>query len=146
MRGKVLTFSDLDGTGLISGDDGHRYGFVRAALQAGATTVSAGAEVDFQIEGAAAVGVYVVAPSISDKNRIVAALLALFLGHWGIHKFYLGKTNAGVIMLACGTFGWLLIFPAVINWVISIIECVIYLVKSDQDFYRDYVVGDRSWL
>lgn len=146
MRGKVLTFSEADGTGLVAGDDGQRYAFARSALQGGASSVVAGAEVDFQVENGAAVSVYVVAPSASDKNRIVAALLALFLGHLGIHKFYLGKTNAGIIMLACGTIGWLLILPGVINALIAFIEFIIYLVKSDQDFYRDYVVGDRSWL
>ncbi len=146
MRGKVLSFGEADGTGLISGEDGQRYGFSRSALQAGATRVLPGAEVDFQVEDGAAVGVYVVAPSASDKNRIVAALLALFLGHLGVHKFYLGKTNAGIVMLVCGTIGWLLILPGVVNMLIAFIEFVIYLVKSDQDFYRDYVVGDRSWL
>jgi TM2 domain-containing membrane protein YozV/cold shock CspA family protein len=145
VRGKVLTFSEADGTGLISAEDGQRYGFSRAALK-GVTSVAAGAEVDFQVEDGAAVGIFVVSPSASEKNRIVAALLALFLGHWGIHKFYLGKTNAGIIMLACGTVGWLLIIPGAVNALIAVLEGVIYLIKSDQDFYRDYVVGDRTWL
>jgi TM2 domain-containing membrane protein YozV len=146
MRGKVLAFNDIDGTGLISGDDGLRYGFTRAGLRGGSGAPPPGAEVDFLVENGAANGVYVIAPPASDKNRIVAALLALFLGYWGVHKFYLGKTNAGVIMLACGTVGWLLFIPGLVNWVISIIEFVIYLVKTDQEFYRDYVVGDRTWL
>jgi TM2 domain-containing membrane protein YozV/cold shock CspA family protein len=146
VRGKVLSFSQADGTGLISGEDGQRYGFTVAALQAGGTMLFPGAEVDFEVQDGAAVGIYVIAPSSRDKDRIVAALLALFVGHWGVHKFYLGKTNAGIIMLVCGTIGWMLVLPGVINWAIAIIEGVIYLVKSDQDFYRDYVVGDRTWL
>ena len=146
MRGKVLSFNPAEATGLISGDDGARYPFVRAGLGAGVSYLAIGSEVDFQVEAGQGVGIYVVSASLSDKNRIVAALLALFLGHLGIHKFYLGKTNAGIIMLACGTVGWLLILPGVVNALIAFIEFVIYLVKSDQDFYRDYVVGDRSWL
>lgn len=145
MRGRVLSYAATTGAGLISGDDGQRYTFARAALQGGYSAVVPGTVVDFQVENGAATGIYVL-PSTGDKNRIVAAVLAFFLGHWGIHKFYLGKTNAGIIMLLMGTVGWLLIFPALANWVIAFIEFIIYLTKSDQQFYEDYVVGDRTWF
>ncbi|HEX4183383.1 MAG TPA: NINE protein [Caulobacteraceae bacterium] len=146
MRGKVLSYNDLQGEGLISGDDGQRYPFVRGVLQNGVRYVSPGADVDFQLEDGKAIGVYVVAGPMGGKNRIAAALLAVFLGHWGVHKFYLGKTNAGIIMLLAGTIGWCLILPAIINWVIAICEFIIYLTKTDQEFYQEYVVGDRTWL
>ena len=145
MRGRVLAFDSMSGSGLISGADGQRYRFAQGALQGGYSSVAPGMEVDFQIEDGAATGVFVVA-SGWEKNRIVAAVLALFLGHWGVHKFYLGKTNAGIIMLLMGTVGWLLVIPALANWVIAIIEFIIYLTKSDQQFYQDYVVGDRTWF
>jgi len=35
MKGKVLTYDDAAGTGMISGDDGKRYSFVRGDLQGG---------------------------------------------------------------------------------------------------------------
>ena len=149
MRGKVLTYNDNDGAGVISGDDGQRYGFMRSALQAGFKTVVAGADVDFQIAGAQAIDVYVTAytPGLSDtKNRIAAALLAWFLGWLGIHKFYLHRNNAGLVMLLCGTVGWLLILPGMAICVIALIEAIIYLTKSDQQFYQDYVAGDRAWF
>ena len=145
MRGKVLAFNITDGSGLISGEDGQRYPFARAEMMGGYTGVAPGSEVDFQIADGKATAIYVL-PSIYEKNRFIAAILAFFLGHWGVHKFYMGKTNAGVVMLICGTIGWLLILPALINWLIALIECVIYLIKSDQQFYQDYVIGDRSWL
>jgi TM2 domain-containing membrane protein YozV/cold shock CspA family protein len=145
MRGKVLAFDERQASGLISGDDGQRYAFTREALQGGVRAAPAGANVDFQIEDGKAANIYVVAYG-SEKNRIVAAVLAIFLGHWGVHKFYLGKINAGVIMLLLGTVGWILIIPGIVNWVIAIIEFVIYLTKSDQQFYEDYVAGDRSWF
>ena len=81
-----------------------------------------------------------------DKNKIVAALLALFLGGLGIHKFYLGKTTAGIIMLLCGTIGWFLVLPGVVNTIIAFIEFIIYLVISDEDFERKYVQGNQSWF
>ena len=151
MRGKVLSYDDYTGSGLISGDDGVRYTFTRGGLMGGARAAFAGQQVDFEIADGVASNIYITsgAPiSLSgDKNRIIAALLAFFLGGIGIHKFYLGKTTAGVIMLLCGTIGWITlgILPGIV-WVIAFIEFIIYLVKSDGDFHRDYVAGNKSWF
>ena len=114
-------------------------------------SVIAGTEVDFEVSEGAARSVFVTTPPYAglsgDKNKIVAALLAFFLGMLGIHKFYLGKTNAGIIMLLCGTIGWILFaIPPLVIGLIAFIEFIIYLVKSDQQFHQDYVVGDKSWF
>ncbi|MDO9335525.1 MAG: TM2 domain-containing protein [Caulobacter sp.] len=151
MRGKVLSYTDLDGTGLISADDGQRYGFTRGDLGGGVRSVVPGTEVDFELQDGAARNIYVTTPAYGglsgDKNKIVAALLAFFLGWLGIHKFYLGKTNAGIIMALCGTIGWILFaIPPMVVGLIAFIEFIIYLVKSDQQFHEDYVVGDKSWF
>jgi len=150
MRGKILSYDDYTGSGLISGDDGGRYTFTRGSLMGEARDVPTGADVDFEVTDNVATNIYVTAgsrvASSSDKNKIVAALLAFFLGTLGIHKFYLGKTTAGIIMLVCGTVGWLLILPGLIMAVIAFIEFIIYLIKSDEDFHRDYVVGNKSWF
>lgn len=34
-----------------------------------------------------------------QKSKMVAALLGIFLGQWGIHRFYLGYTNIGIIQI-----------------------------------------------
>ena len=40
----------------------------------------------------------------TTNKRIIAAALALFLGCFGAHKFYLGLNKAGIIYLAIGVY------------------------------------------
>ena len=144
MRGKVLSFNGS--SGLISGDDGRRYAFNASDLAGQTAYVPAGSTVDFEPEGDSATNIYVLSPAVGEKNRGIAALICFFLGWCGIHKFYLGKTTAGIIMLICGTVGWILVIPGAVVAFISFIELIIYLVKSDQSFYEDYVAGNKSWF
>ncbi len=67
------------------------------------------------------------------RSKIVAALLAFFLGGLGIHKFYLGEGVAGVIYLL---FCWTLI-PAII----AFFEFIGLLLTSDQVFDAKYNGG-----
>lgn len=80
----------------------------------------------------------------SDKSKIAAGLLAIFLGALGIHKFYLGYKKAGLIMLLVTllTFG----VGAIVMDVIGIVEGILYLSKNDWDFYNTYVVGEKDWF
>ncbi|MFC3210033.1 MULTISPECIES: TM2 domain-containing protein [Caryophanaceae] len=64
------------------------------------------------------------------KNKLAAALLAIFLGDFGAHKFYLGKPGTGLI--------YLLFFWTGIPAVIGVIEGIIYLLSSEEDFQRKY--------
>lgn len=66
----------------------------------------------------------------TEKNKLVAALLAIFLGGFGIHKFYLNRPVQGIIyLLLCWTF-----IPALAGF----IEGIIYLCTSDQNFALKY--------
>lgn len=66
----------------------------------------------------------------NGKSKLVAALLALFLGGFGIHKFYLGRVGWGIAyLLFCWTF-----IPAIVGF----IEGILLLVMSDSDFIRKY--------
>ncbi|XKE95557.1 TM2 domain-containing protein [Metaplanococcus flavidus] len=67
---------------------------------------------------------------IEMKNKLAAALLAIFLGDFGAHKFYLGKPGTGLI--------YLLFFWTGIPAVIGVIEGIIYLLSSEEDFQRKY--------
>ncbi len=150
MRGKVLGYDVATGTGLITGDDGNRYTAAMADIRGGPTMLLAGAEVDFHpAANGMAVDIYplggVVVPT-GSKNRLIAALLAFFFGAIGIHKFYLGKNTAGIIMLLCAFPGAFLGLPLIAVGIIAFIECIIYLVKSDQQFHAEYVAGDKAWF
>jgi TM2 domain-containing membrane protein YozV len=64
------------------------------------------------------------------KNKTVAALLALFLGGIGIHKFYLGRGGQGILfVLFCWTF-----FPAIIGF----FEFFVLLFMSEHNFNLKY--------
>ncbi|WP_222434326.1 TM2 domain-containing protein [Planomicrobium sp. CPCC 101110] len=60
------------------------------------------------------------------KSKTAAGLLGIFLGDFGAHKFYLGKTKTGFLYLA---FCWTAI-PAVLGF----IEGVSYLLQSEEKF------------
>jgi TM2 domain-containing membrane protein YozV len=69
---------------------------------------------------------YAYIPVAPRKDKTIAAVLALFLGGLGIHKFYLGKVGQGILYLL---FCWTLI-PAFV----SFIEAIVYLSQSEQSF------------
>ncbi|MFQ6941511.1 MAG: TM2 domain-containing protein [Collinsella intestinalis] len=73
-------------------------------------------------------------------------MLAIFLGGLGIHKFYLGYTTQGIILLLVTILGALLLSGPLITGVISLIEGIIYLTKSDEDFYNIYVANKKEWF
>ena len=51
---------------------------------------------------------------VSDKSKMVAGLLALFLGNMGVGRFYLGYTGLGVAqLLTCGGCGWWSLIDAI---------------------------------
>ena len=73
----------------------------------------------------------------SGKSRGVAALLAFFLGCFGVHYFYLGKNTAGVIcllvsLLSCG------ILAGIVE-ILSIVSSVLMLTANEEDFEEKYV-------
>lgn len=84
------------------------------------------------------------AAGASDKSKIAAGLLAILLGSLGVHKFYLGYTKEGVIMLLASmlSFGVL----AGVVGVIALIEGILYLTKSDEEFNAMYVAGKKAWF
>ena len=83
-----------------------------------------------------------------DNKKVLAGILATLLGGFGIHKFILGYNKEGLILIGLtivlsvfsfGIFGWLV-------WIFTIMEGIIYLTKSDEEFYNTYQSGQKPWF
>ncbi len=98
-------------------------------------------------------------PHLSEANtkKMAAGLCAILLGGLGIHKFILGYQSAGWvylgvliggILLTCISFGLIPIIAltAPVMGIISLIEGIIYLTKTDAEFYHTYMVNRREWF
>lgn len=75
-----------------------------------------------------------------ENKKLVAGIIAILIGSLGIHKFILGYTKEGIIQIVasfvtCGIAG-----------IIPFIEGIIYLTKSDEEFYNTYQVGKKPWF
>ena len=75
----------------------------------------------------------------SDK-KMIAGILGILLGGLGVHKFYLGYTQTGIIQLISG------VLTCGIGGIIGLIEGIIYLTKSDEEFEETYVVNQKQWF
>lgn len=87
---------------------------------------------------------YGTVPPPGAEKKVAAGLCGILVGTFGIHKFILGFTGAGLTMLlitVCTCF-----MAAPIMHIIGLIEGIIYLTKSDADFYREYIVQKKQWF
>ena len=76
------------------------------------------------------------------KSKTTAALLAFLLGGFGAHKFYLGYTGAGLVHLGLS----LTVIGALVNVPVCVVEFLIYLSKSDEEFHQTYVVNRKRFF
>ena len=79
----------------------------------------------------------------SGKSRGIAGLLAILMGWCGLHYFYIGKTNAGVLflmvaILSCGIL-------ASITTIISIIQGVLFFTSTQEEFERNWVYSPSNF-
>ena len=75
----------------------------------------------------------------ADK-KIVAGICGILLGGFGVHKFILGYTTEGIIqivitLVTCGA-----------GSIVGLVEGIIYLTKSDEDFVRTYIQNKKAWF
>jgi TM2 domain-containing membrane protein YozV len=88
------------------------------------------------------------------SRKIPAGIAGIVLGAFGVHKFIMGFPRAGMTMLGITAACWLLgflhfPFVGLIGGAVALlgfVEGIIYLVKNDHDFYRDYNINRQEWL
>lgn len=101
-----------------------------------------------------------------SQKKLIAGLLAIFVGSLGVHKFYLGMTNPGLLLLGTNIGVWILalilglltlgiglvvtlplaILVSSALAVLGLVEGILYLTKTDADFQREYLIGKKPWL
>jgi TM2 domain-containing membrane protein YozV len=76
---------------------------------------------------------------VQENKKVIAGVMGILFGSLGIHKFILGYTNEGIIQIVLNVFCGL-------GGLIGLIEGIIYLTKTDQEFYQTYQVGKKAWF
>lgn len=86
--------------------------------------------------------------SIDASKKMAAGLCGILLGGFGIHKFILGYKTEGIIMLAVSLGGGIVTCGAAtgVMQIIGLVEGIIYLTKSDADFYSTYIANKKAWF
>ena len=94
-------------------------------------------------------------PNYRSEKKLAAGILAILLGSLGIHKFYLGYTKEGIILLLSTliilpvltlfTCGFASAFYPVV-FIVPIVEGIIYLTMKDEQFDNTYIRNQKPWL
>lgn len=74
------------------------------------------------------------------EKKIAAGICGILIGSLGVHKFILGYTKEGLIQIAIS------IVTCGMGGIIGLIEGIIYLTKSDEEFVNTYVKNKRGWF
>ena len=89
-------------------------------------------------------------PSWDDikSKRLSSGLLGLFLGAFGAHKFVLGYTGEGFIYLSISILGGIITcgIATAIAYTLAMIESIMYLTKTPEEFKRMYIDNKKGWF
>ncbi len=74
------------------------------------------------------------------EKKIVAGVCGILLGGFGVHRFILDDVTGGIIrivitLVTCGA-----------GQVIGLVEGIIYLTKSDEEFVEEYIRQKKAWF
>jgi TM2 domain-containing membrane protein YozV len=75
-----------------------------------------------------------------ENKKLVAGILGILVGGLGIHKFILGYTNEGIIQIV------ITVVTCGVGSLVGFIEGIIYLTKTDEEFYQTYQVNKKAWF
>ena len=84
------------------------------------------------------------AEGVDASKKLPAGICGILIGALGIHKFLLGYTTEGIIMACVSVLSCGILAP--IMGIIGLIEGIIYLTKSDEEFYNTYVASKKGWF
>ena len=72
-----------------------------------------------------------------ESKRVLAGVLGIVFSPFSLHRFVLGDVTGGLLrLLLCFNLGGLL----------GLIEGIIYLTKTDQQFVDEYQIGKKAWF
>lgn len=79
-------------------------------------------------------------PPQQENKKVLAGIMGILFGGFGIHKFILGYSKEGVLqivisLVTCG-----------VGSIVGFVEGIIYLTKSDEEFYQTYQENKRPWF
>ncbi len=81
-------------------------------------------------------------------KQLLAGYGAIIFGSFGIHKFILGYTAEGILTILIsiigGYFSYGLAF--LIMQIVGLIEGIIYLNKSHEEFIDNYFTNKQGWF
>ena len=75
-----------------------------------------------------------------QSPRVLAGILGILLGAFGVHRFIIGDTQGGIIRIVIS------VFTCGMGGIIGLIEGIIYLTKSDEEFTRLYLQEGKKWF
>lgn len=75
-----------------------------------------------------------------ENKKVLAGVMGILFGGFGVHKFILGYTTEGIIQLVIS------VVTCGLGSIIGFIEGIIYLTKSDEEFYQTYQANKKAWF
>ena len=113
-----------------------------AEWQAAASVPGLLANVPATVAGAPAL------PARPESKRVLAGVMGILFGAFGVHKFIIGLTTPAIIMLLVSLVGGIVTCGMAygVMHVIGLVEGIIYLSKSDEEFYQTYIIKQKGWF
>lgn len=113
-----------------------------AEWQAAASVPGLLANVPATVAGAPAL------PARPESKRVLAGVMGILFGAFGVHKFIIGLTTPAIIMLLVSLVGGIVTCGMAygVMHVIGLVEGIIYLSKSDEEFYQTYIIEQKGWF
>ncbi len=79
-------------------------------------------------------------PPDANSKKILAGIMGIIFPFLGVHRFILGDVAGGILRIVIS------VFTCGVGAIIGIIEGIIYLTKTDQEFYQIYMVDKKAWF